>query len=278
MPKLKLRKPKQKKSIKKFLTYFVSGLGLMFLLIGFLLDQLIAGYAKWLSVPTVIVFTNQNKTPQPAAVLIMNLQADLSQSQLVLIPEPFTQPATSQEFAHDFGVLTTRIINLDQESTPKDISDLTGWLRTGAYRQIKNLDLDSRYTLLAMKLLKHTQPTVIAADRQNQDFFKFGLQEKIKPLVSIGARCPITVSNATAKAGLASEMADFLTRQGGNVVRVTNYPQTLDQTEVLVDQASKDCQPVAQLLADSLSNSQEVKIVPQLFYELRSQIELRIAQ
>lgn len=278
MTKRKLNQSQKQWQVKKLLISFFLFLFLAFLLLGFLLNYFVTNYSSWLITPTVIIFTGQTKSDQQSTALIMNVQADLSESQLVLLSGSLADFTSSRQFATKFGILSDEIVRPNQSYLDQDDGKLSSWLWVGVFQQIKHFDFNVRYTLLALKLLSSVGTEVIKQDSLSQDFLKLNLQNEIKPLISAGAKCPIAVSNAADKAGLATEVANFLVNQGGVVVRVTNYGQVLHETEVVVDELSQDCLSVARLLGNSLSDSRNFKLVPKLFSQSRSQIEVRIAE
>jgi|GEM_PF-1704082 len=278
MLKKRILYPKPSKNrVKKFLISVIIIFLLLFVAVGLIVYFLVVRYQSSFAIPTTVVFLSKQSSADAANhLLVLNLSQDdtesglflLSGQNLPVIDKPY-------EFTAHYGVLSEKIIKLDylaeKESLKQDLAN-------DVLDQIKALDRNLGYTALALVMSLRGKVQFLYQEGRDLEFFKTSFKMQFKSSGLFSAQCPITVSNATRKSGLATQVADLLTTQGGVVVRVINHDQVLDNTTVLIDQEDKNCLQLAKLLASSFSQTGEVSLVKGLFFDSRSQIEIRIGE
>ena len=156
----------------KSVFYLLSGLIFLFLIAVFYLHWQVDRYQHWLSTPAVVVFTAKSSIDsKDSAIVVMNLQADLESSQLILIKGKIPDNQEKLGVSKALGILISKVIILDQKPLEIDAKNLKGFLLAEAYRQITQFKSDYKYSLLALRLMAQNEPYVIKNDGANSDYW-----------------------------------------------------------------------------------------------------------
>jgi hypothetical protein len=94
--------------------------------------------------------------------------------------------------------------------------------------------------------------------------------------------CPVAVLNTISKTGAASQLSQLLERTGLVVIRVGDTPDLKEVTEVVLDEASLNCQTeaewIGQFVDTTATDSVKVSIEPGVFAQYRAPIILKIGR
>lgn len=231
--------------------------------------------------PQSVLFVGANSMAE-GKYLLVNLQPnDLDTSQVISVHLPLGlaqqlgSVPTPQSATQTLGVLVSKIEIVNQSFHDRSFG-LELMLMKKIVNQLLSGNTNIRLSWASLKLLVHGKHLQLNLDESEIVSARLQLQKKFQPLLSLGQDCPIAVSNATGKPGFAGNLGDYLTNQGGVIVRIVNYPETLEKTQVLVDASAEKCFGLANFLAVSLKEAVQVEQQEDLYLNSRSTIEIRL--
>lgn len=216
--------------------------------------------------------------------LLVNIQPDQESSQVLmfnppkLIAQNLSTESSPPQATQILGVLVSRVEFLGQPLPDRTLA-LGRLMLVSGFNQLRSGSQNLGQSWEILKLLargKNIQTLDLGSGEVIPATLK--LQNEYQPLATLGQSCPITVSNATGRSGLASDVGNLLDSQGGLVVRMINYPETLTNTEVLVDVSATECFAVAEIIAASLTEAATVSKQPNLYSNSRATIEIRLGE
>ena len=216
--------------------------------------------------------------------LLINIQPDQELSQILLLSLPESTSSSlglrpsSAQATKILGVLVSQVEVLDQTLPDKTLAlahlmlaNIADQFKSGGRKFGQNWRILQLITTgYDIQTLDLSGDEVISATLR--------LQKDYQPLLALGQSCPITVSNATNRSGLAGDVGNFLTSQGAVVVRTINYPETLANTQVLVDVSATKCFAVADIIAASFTEAAIIIKQPDLYSNSRATIEIRLGE
>lgn len=216
--------------------------------------------------------------------MLASIQTDQESSQILMLNPPklvarnLSKGISPAKATQRLGVLVNRVEFFNQSLTDNKLA-LGFLMLSDSLAKLKSGNQNFGQSWAILKLLAEGKD-IKTLDLTNDELVSamLKLQKEYQPLATLGQSCPITVSNATGRSGLAGDVGNLLSNQGGLVVRTINYPESLKDTQVLVDVSATDCFAVAEIIAASLTEAATVSKQPDLYSNSRAMIEVILGE
>lgn len=229
------------------------------------------GYGKW-RLGSVYALGNEENPPIGANLLKMTLTKllALSVDGIVLLPNS-TAFASTEEIVESFR----KNLIPDFLYLSKIESDLTKWEAFELYRSLAGIRSDKiasldfeRSTITESKLLPDST-RVLGVNTVRLDLF---IRDKLADKKIVEENIPVAIFNATNQAGLAQEVARFITNAGGNVIIIQNLDNKEPKSNMVITssdnpdsvQKSVSYQRIAQLISPHCLTNQCVSNNPKI--------------
>lgn len=201
----------------------------------------------------VLSQTDDSNKIASLAVLVLHQDAHRTSGHLLKLHQPLvvdssTSETSSRELSFATGLMINRVLILPESELS------TSSLRWQFWQLAQS---NWREPLVAMDYFKLGLITPNLQEETVSDLEKWGggMAKRARPLEVRSKKCSIGVSNTVGLSGLGKQYANFLAQQGATVRRVTNATTTLPNSQVLIDETSReDCVDMVPVISDLFSN------------------------